>query len=359
MQNERVVARSFCLQPPLMYICPNRQITDMKPRIFTITFLLAVMTVTACSTCSSHPDGTPDYSSPSMWYTGGSEATQTNADIFYIAPTCNWGWTDASGTEHHIMDVNDPAQIANLQAPLKLAEKVFADDSRFYSPYYRQITMETWFESDEVIEQYFTTAMNDIEKAFDYYMSHINEGRPFILAGHSQGGKCVVELLKDLDKETYDRLVAAYVVGFEVTDEDLRSPYIVPATDADATGVTICFNSAASPAAASPLFSDNRICINPMNWTTDATVSLPSDNLGTVFLNADGSIAEEISPVTTHIDPTSLTVIVDGLDPELYYIPSISAIAPLGNYHVQELNIYFGNLRDNVARRTATYYSEL
>ena len=329
----------------------------MKLRIFPIAILLAVLTIAACDTCNSHSDDTPDYTSSSMWYTGGSDATQTNADIFYIAPTCNWGWTDSSGTEHHLMDVNDPAQIANLQAPLRLAEKVFADGNRFYSPDYRQITMETWFESDKVIEQHFTSAMNDINRAFDYYMSHINCGRPFILAGHSQGGKCVVELLKDMDEKTYGRLVAAYVVGFEVTDEDLRSPYIIPATDADAIGVTICFNSAASPAAASPLFSDNRICINPMNWTTDSSVSLPSENLGTVFLNADGSIAEEISPVTTHIDTASRTVIVDGLNPERYYIPSISDIAPLGNYHVQELNIYFGNLRENVARRIATYHA--
>lgn len=46
---------------------------------------------------------------------------------------------------------------------------------------------------------------------------------------------------------------------------------------------------------------------------------------------------------------------VDGLDDEDYYIPSIGKIFPKGNYHVQEINLYFLNLQENIAERSEAY----
>ena len=95
-----------------------------------------------------------------------------------------------------------------------------------------------------------------------------------------------------------------------------------------------------------------------MNWRTDALPSRPEENLGTLFLNPDGTVARQVEPVTARIDTASCTLVVDGLVPEEHFIPAIAPVAPLGNYHVQELNIYFGNLRHNVARRVRAYYEE-
>ena len=53
-------------------------------------------------------------------------------------------------------------------------------------------------------------SMEDISAAFDYYMDNYNEGRPFVLAGFSQGGKAVVELVKHAPAEVLERMVAAY-----------------------------------------------------------------------------------------------------------------------------------------------------
>lgn len=301
--------------------------------------------------------GAEEYADADMWYIGGAAATENNADVFYIAPTCNWVWEDGDGVTHHNMDVDDAGQRNNMLPSLRLAERVFADNNRFFSPYYRQATMETWFESDDVIEERFEPAMEDVAEAFGYYLTHFNGGRPFILAGHSQGAKCVVELLKGhLDDGTYARLVAAYAVGYEITEEELAtSRYIVPAADSLDTGVTIGFNSVADISAIYPLFADNVVCINPMNWRTDATCSLPEENLGTVFLSDDGEPVETIAPVTAYIDTATHVLVVEGLDPSRYFIPSIEQVAPYGNYHVQEFNIYFGNLRHNVSRRVEEF----
>ena len=325
-------------------------------------FALLLLAAVACRPGAGAERGAAglDYGRADMWYRGGTAASAENADVFYIAPTCNWGRTDADGTVHWQMDVYDTVQRANLQAPLRLAERVFAEGNRFYAPYYRQITMESWFEPDSVIGARFAVAMEDVREAFRYYLEHFNGGRRFVLAGHSQGARCVLELLKEeMNDSLYGRLVAAYVVGYRITDGELEGArYVVPAADSLDTGVVICINSVADTSALSPLFRGNRACINPMNWRTDALPSRPEENLGTLFLNPDGTVARQVEPVTARIDTASCTLIVDGLVPEEHFIPAIAPVAPLGNYHVQELNIYFGNLRHNVARRVRAYYEE-
>ena len=55
------------------------------------------------------------------------------------------------------------------------------------------------------------------------------------------------------------------------------------------------------------------------------------------------------------IDETTHTLIVDGLDEEDYYIPGISNLFPKGNYHVQELNLYFLNVQQNIPQRIAAF----
>lgn len=330
----------------------------MKNGIF-VRLLACLCICLAAESCrSGKADEEPDYGNPAMWYTGGASPTETNADVFYVAPTCNWGWTDEDGNARWLMDVYDETQRGNLQEPLKLAERVFAAGNRFYAPYYRQITMESWFEPDSVIERRFATAMEDVARAFDYYLEKLNDGRPFVLAGHSQGAKCIIELLKTrMDARSYERLVAAYAVGYEITEDDLAGArFLVPAADSLDTGVAVCFNSVADTAAVSPLFRRNRVCINPLNWRTDDRPSLPEENRGTVFLNPDGTVAR-IAPVSARIDTTYHTLVVEGLDPAACFMPEIEAIAPEGNYHVQELNIYFGNLQHNVARRVQAYYA--
>ena len=148
----------------------------------------------------------PDYADTEMWYKSEAEICSnqpdeksgSEADVFYILPTCVWDWTDSLGRVCHFADVRNPEHIAAMLPSNELAYDIFGKYADFYSPYYRQITLDSWT-SDEIAEKRFPYAMEDIDRAFDYYMEHWNNGRPFILAGFSQGAKCVVELLKSLD----------------------------------------------------------------------------------------------------------------------------------------------------------------
>lgn len=320
-----------------------------------VTLAAAASMLLSCNARSGYSiPQEPDYSKEISWYTAGNK--DAGAAVFYVAPTCIWDWTDSCGNVCHFMNITDSLQRQRTDSAVSLAEKLLGRDCRFYSPYYRQVTMDSWSEDSCEVARRFSIAFGDIRKAFRRFADSISCGRPFILAGHSQGGKCVVELLKsEMTPELYSRMVAAYILGYPVTDEDLKSPYIVPATGSSDIGVIVSFNSAASADAVSPMFRGNRVCINPLNWRCDTTTALPDRDSGPVFFGADGSSDTLFNTISARIDTTSMTVMVDGLRKEDYFIPSIASLFPLGNYHVQELNLYFLEIQDNIRHRLECY----
>lgn len=179
--------------------------------------------------------------------------------------------------------------------------------------------------------------MEDITAAFDYFIDNLNENRPFILAGYSQGGKGVVELLKVMPEDVLDRMVAAYVIGYRVKEEDLQSGNIAAAQSADDTSVTISYNSVESLDGVVSLLWPTEICINPISWSVGSEP------------------AELMEGVTVEVDTENHILLVKGLDSEAYYSPELDAICPLGNYHRQELLFYQESLRENVATRIEAF----
>lgn len=335
----------------------------MKTKGF-LQLMLLFLAGAGPSACASNDGGqgyaapaAPDYADAAMWYSGGQDSADCAVDVFYIAPTCVWDWTDGSGALCHYMNVSDSAQRAAVASSDLLACRLFGGSCRFLAPYYRQITMDSWFEPAAEIESRYRLAHSDVVRAFGHYMKHRNGGRPFILAGHSQGAKAVVELLKHtLTAEQRGRMVAAYVFGFSITEAELEAyPELSPASGADDTGVVICYNSVSHTGAESPLFAGNAVCINPLNWRTDTTYAPPAENIGSVFFDSGGRADTLRHTVGARIDPTTSTLIVDGLDDDDYFIPSISRLFPKGNYHVQEINLYFLNLQANLRQRIEAF----
>ena len=76
-----------------------------------------------------------------------------------------------------------------------------------------------------------TAAFNSLPKqdvfaALDYYFENLNDGRPFILAGHSQGSAIQSLVLAEYMKahpEYLERMVAAYVIGYSITGDYLKA----------------------------------------------------------------------------------------------------------------------------------------
>lgn len=300
-----------------------------------------LLALVSCEKDSSAPaSDTIDYSDNRCWFENKQDATGKDVDLFYVVPTCIWDYTDSLGQTRHHMDIFNTEQRALTDPSIQLAKSVLADSCNFFSPYYRQISMDSWLTLDTaLIEERFKLAYQDVADAFHYYMEHDNQGKPFILAGHSQGAKAVIELLKrEMTPDISRKLIATYAIGYTVTPEELAGySTLRPAQDSIDTGVLIGFNSVTRPDAVSPLFRDNVVCINPVNWRTDVTP------------------ATSYQGFTVAQDTTIHTLIVTGIDEEQYFIPSVAALLPKGNLHVQEFNLYNKDLRKNVLQRIRAF----
>jgi predicted esterase len=69
-----------------------------------------------------------------------------------------------------------------------------------YAPYYRQAVMAVYSHDglDKANwEPYMETVYKDISASFDWYLANLNEGRPIILAGFSQGADMCLRLLEE------------------------------------------------------------------------------------------------------------------------------------------------------------------
>ena len=79
-------------------------------------------------------------------------------------------------------------------------------------------------------------AAKDASQALDCYFEHYNQGRPFFLAGHSQGAAVVEALLEGYFKqhpEYYSRMIAAL--------HELNVVLMATASIADAASDRMCF----------------------------------------------------------------------------------------------------------------------
>ena len=315
------------------YLCKMKISVSMYKKL--ILCLLPVLLLADCGGKGCSVPAEPDYADSTQWYIVDRGAA---VDFFYIIST-ECGDYRLDGTTLHYADTRNDSLRRLMAGEMTGVDQLLAGELNYFSPFYRQCTLES-FVSDSVMNSRLPLALGDVREAFVHYLKHYNQGRPFILAGFSQGAMAVVDLLQQMDDTTYDRLVAAYVIGYKITDADLKkSRHIRPAQDSADLGVTVCYNSVRDTDAAIPLLSEgNRVAINPVNWRTDASPALLADPRPT----AEGAM------YTVALDTASLLLLVDGYTRDDYMLPLIGRE---GNYHCLEISLFRDVLRRNIALR--------
>ena len=269
--------------------------------------------------------------------------THTNngatTDIFYVCSTEVDDWVNAQGDTVHFADMSNPTHRTALYNEMHgVATLVCPDNCNFYAPYYNQATIEGLLRDTALCEQRCAQASEEVIPAFDKYMLYKNQGRPFVLMGYSQGGYAVVELLKHLTSEQASRMVAAYVIVYQVTETDLQHPNIRAAQSATDTGVTICYNSVASPDAEIAILSGKTVIgINPVNWRTDPTPA-------TYVYDYD----DANDTLTATLDTLSHLTVISGYHGRC---PMLPFVGKEGNYHGLEIPLYYRSLKENIALR--------
>ena len=224
----------------------------------------------------------PDYDDPTMWVTADGDTDGTGADVFYVVSTWEDDWTTEDGRICHYADVWNPEHRAHMaELELNKIAAYMSPGNRFFAPFYRHTTIQAFMtNSDDSVYQRTRLSMEDVCKAFDLFQAQRDQTRPLIIAGFSQGGLAVVELLKHISDETYSQLAAAYVLGYKVTKADMEAcSHIRPAEGETDTGVTICYNTVKDVKYVLPVIAGSDICINPVNWRTDDTPAILKDTI--------------------------------------------------------------------------------
>ena len=217
--------------------------------------------------------------------------------------------------------------------------------------------VSVWMNEQEG-EALLSDGYHDVIRAFEYYMEHYNNGRPFILAGFSQGSMALLELMKAEfhNPQWQKQLVAAYLIGYSVTAEDLaKYPWLKMAQGEADTGVIVSYNTQLPHSGQSFVLKKGALGINPVNWKTDGTVAPATEHKGAVIFNAvTGEIVEEVPHLSdAYLEAESGALVVQ-VDPVKYN--ASQAVFPAGVLHMYDYMFFYNNLKENAARRAAAWF---
>ena len=354
-----------------------------------------------------------DYSQPQNWLAlpTGSQPV----DVFFVYPTTYsyngktqppltsiWGpgWNQSLAQAYV-----DP--IIKWQVESKIG--VFAKaGTNVFIPYYQQssgldvLNAVLWKNTPQfadVANQALQVAYTDVSNAFDYYMAHYNKApngqpRPFILAGHSQGANMLLYLLENKfgDPALRKLLVAAYVIGWSVTSDDMNSypeslALVGICRDKLQTGCIVTYNTQQTPGDWSlvqagmrgkmELVRKNAYSVNPLTWVAtdpgaiESKATAATENLGAVFYKgslpgadpsifkpqADGSSIYEVNHYIGAQSNNGALVI----DPAALPAPANyqNFFAPYntlpGWFHGYDYTFFYRNIEQNVIDRIKAY----
>jgi hypothetical protein len=201
-----------------------------------------------------------------------------------------------------------------------------------------------------------STPKTDVFAALDYYFENLNGGRPFILAGHSQGSIMQGYVLGEYMKAHPDylkRMLAAYVIGYSITEEALKdNPHLKFAEGADDTGVIVSWNTEGPGNTNNIVALPGAISINPLNWKRDETYASAEENLGGYILN-EQAVKMEVVPHAADAQVNLKRGVIVTKTTAMEPIPA--AVFGPASYHNGDYGLYYNNIKENVAKRIAAY----
>ncbi|WAS89890.1 DUF3089 domain-containing protein [Nannocystis punicea] len=314
----------------------------------------------------------PNYDDPAAWSArpetadaadaeveGVAVATAPEVDVFYLHPTSFLG--DSWNARLDDATVNEATDLGST----RIQASAFSGCCRVFAPRYRQANMTAFTRASADGAGAIGLAGDDVIAAFRHYLEHDNQGRPFILAGHSQGSFVGLRLLREViaPGPLRARLVAAYLIGGPITLEGLGE---VPVCgSAEQTGCVVAFNARGPEYSEGIEFVENpppprdapaprRVCVNPLTWRADEAAA--SGGLGAVFWDSHGARPRpQADFVRARCEAGTLRVELSGPVPRDFMSRLLDHALGAGNYHAIEYGLFWMDLRANAAARAAAF----
>lgn len=268
------------------------------------------------------------------------------ADVFYLYPTI----FTAEPQNQYLWnaDVNDTIMNASVDNSAILNQSTaFNGSCKVYAPRYRQAHYSAFTSLDKASgAKALALSYEDIRAAFEYYLEHYNQGRPIVIAGHSQGTLHAAHLVKDYfdGKSLQGQLVEAYLIGMPIKPDVFEN--IEASNSAEHVGGFVTWNTFKTGYI--PKYYNNglheAICTNPLTWKTDESYVSREFNAGGVGLKF--KFVER--PVDAEVYKGLLWVSKPYIKGRMFIHIKI--------WHRADINLFWMNIRENVALRIAEFY---
>lgn len=269
----------------------------------------------------------------------------SSVDVFFIHPTTLTAKDDVRW--------NAPIDDAVINAKTDYSTilyqaSVFNEQCRVFAPRYRQAHIRAFFTDEKAADTAFEIAYEDVKAAFDFYLQHYNNGRPIIIAGHSQGTKHAARLLKEFfeGKPLQNKLVCAYTIGMPVPQNYFAT---IPACkDASSTGCIVSWRTFKS-GYTEPNFvakeTFKAVVVNPLSWTGDTVRVSSSENNGGVLFKFNKLVPHAVN---AQVHNNVLWTCKPNVFGKIFFTKK--------NFHVGDINLFYMNIRQNVKERIAAFW---
>ena len=274
---------------------------------------------------------------------GAKSGVGNKCNIFFVHPTsfrglgANWNanWSDP--------EVN---KITDTWALMHQAS-VFVGMGRIFAPRYRQAHLRSFYVDSEDSRAALDLAYSDIKTAFHWFLDREDNGEPIILAGHSQGSYHLIRLMKEFFDGTslMKRLIAAYLPGMALDPQTFSNipPLLTPnSTSGYVRWMTV------TEGHYPPYYREkmsNHIVANPIHF--NSKLDEYSD-----FNLHNGVLTRKLKirySKALSAKPHNGLLWIKPLKPPL------GALITLKDWHVADYNLFWGNIRENIALRINTY----
>jgi hypothetical protein len=271
------------------------------------------------------------------------EIIDSVADVFFIHPTT---YTQKEFIEWNA-DINNKELNENTDKTTILYQaSVFNKRCRIFAPRYRQAHINVFYINEDLASVYFDIAYNDIKNAFEYYLEHYNNGRPIIIASHSQGTKHAGRLLKEFfeNKQLNKQLICGYIIGMPIPEKYFSN--LPPCSDEKQTGCFVGWRTYKKGYI--PEFIKNEkfksIVVNPLTWKIN-------EDQVSIKLNKGGVLKNFNKIVPKVVDAKINGNILWSCKPDVFGKMFFTA----KNFHIGDINLFYMNIRENVDVRIKSF----
>jgi hypothetical protein len=267
-------------------------------------------------------------------------------DVFFIHPT---SYTDKNFTSWNAQLNDEIVNKKTDEGSILYQASVFNETNRVFAPRYRQAHYNAFFINKEDAKVYFDIAYEDVKNSFLYYLENYNNGRPIIIAGHSQGTLHAGRLLKEFfeGKILQNKLVCAYLIGMPVPENYFTT--ISPCQDSSATGCFVSWRTFKSGYEPDFVKKENfkSVVTNPLSWKTN-------ENYISKKYNEGGVLKKFNKVVPRVVDAQVKGNVLWSCKPDI--LGKIFLMEK--NFHIGDFNLFYLNIRNNVRHRINCFWKK-